>query len=176
MVALHWLDNKVMTLLSTNAQPQQQDSVQRQQRDGSTVTIPCPAVMALYNRYMGGMDRNDQTRQYYYVRLKSCKFYRYIFWFLFEVAAANSHILHKCYSAVAKQQPLKEFWLKLAKGLIGEYCSKKRQGRCSAPSSTLPLSHFPVKFSPGEISAWHRCWYCQHCRQPPCCRDTVWYC
>ena len=139
------------------------------------VTIPCPAAMALYNRYMGGVDKNDQTQQYYNMRLKSCKFYCFIFWFLFEVAAANSHILHKHYSAVAKQQPLNEFQLKLAKGLMGKYYSKKHQGGCCAPSSTLPLSHFPVKFSPGKTSAWRRCWYCQYRQQPPQRRDTVWY-
>ena len=86
VTALLWCDNRVVTLLSTNAQPQQHSTVQRKEHDGSHSDIPCPVGMELYNRYMGGVDKNDQLRQYYHVRIKSRKFYRYIFWFLFEVS------------------------------------------------------------------------------------------
>ena len=44
---------------------------------------------------MGGVDRGDQLRQYYHVRVKSCKSYKYIFWFLFEVCILNSYILSR---------------------------------------------------------------------------------
>ena len=59
--------------LSTNAQPQQQDTVQCHEYDGRRVDVPCTTAMALYNAYMGGVDRNDQLRQYYHVRLKCQK-------------------------------------------------------------------------------------------------------
>ena len=42
---------------------------------------------------MGGVDRGDQLRGYYHVRLKCVKNYKYIFWFLFEVAVTNAYIL-----------------------------------------------------------------------------------
>ena len=87
VVALLWRDNRVVTVLSTNTQPQQQAVVQRRENDGSRIDVQCPAVMAMYNQYMGGVDKNDQLRQYYHVRLKCRKFYRYLFWFLFEVCA-----------------------------------------------------------------------------------------
>ena len=95
VVALLWLDNRVVT---PNAQPNQLDTVQRKERDGSRQTVRCPAAMALYNQYMGGVDRNDQLRQYYHVHLKWRQFYKYIFWFHFEVGVANAYILllHKC--------------------------------------------------------------------------------
>ena len=86
MTGILWKDNRVVTLLSTNAQPQNHSTVQCRQRDGSRRDVPCPEAMDLYNRYMGGVDRNDQLRQYYHVRLKSRKFYRYIFWFLLKYA------------------------------------------------------------------------------------------
>ena len=125
--------------------------------------------------HMGGVDKNDQLRQYYHVRLKSRKFYRYIFWFLFEVCMANTYILHQHYSGAARQ-PLKEFRLEVARGLIGDYNSRKRAGRSSLPPTVLPLRHFPVKFTEGPEERWvrRRCWYCQnkHNRR----RDTTWYC
>lgn len=46
---------------------------------------------------MGGVDRGDQLRQYYHLRLKSRKFYKYIFWFLVDVSITNTYILHKAY-------------------------------------------------------------------------------
>ena len=36
------------------------------------------------NKYMGGMDKNDQLHGYYSVCKKSRKSYKYLFWFLFE--------------------------------------------------------------------------------------------
>ena len=63
VMALLWRDNRVVTLLSTNAQPQEQSTVQRREHDGSRSDVPCLAAMELYNRYMGAVDRNDQLRQ-----------------------------------------------------------------------------------------------------------------
>ena len=42
------------------------------------------------NKYMGGVDKNDQLREYYHVRLKSRKYYKYLFWMLFDVAITNA--------------------------------------------------------------------------------------
>ena len=47
----------------------------------------------LYNIIMAGVDKNDQLRGYYEVRTKSTKNYKYIFWFLFDVAIVNAFIL-----------------------------------------------------------------------------------
>ena len=106
-----WRDKRVVTVLSTNSQPHEEDVVQRRQHNGSRMNLRCPSK---YQQFMGGVDRNDQLRQYYHVPTKSRKFYRYIFWFLFEAAVTNSFILHSNYST-ALHQPLKEYRLELAK-------------------------------------------------------------
>ena len=170
-----WRDNRVVTLLSTNAQPQQCDSVQRKEGDGTRRSVPCPAPMALYNTYMGGVDRNDQLRGYYHVRMKCRKFYRYIFWFLFEVSITNAYILHSNYSGAAKQK-LNEFRLELARSLVGEYHSKKHPGRCAAVPTILPMRHYPLRYVEGvdDTPVRRRCWYCQHHKHQR--RDTPWFC
>ena len=94
----------------------------------------------------GGVDKNDQLRKYYHVRLKSRKFYRYIFWFLFEVSLVNAYILHAHYSGATKR-PLKEFRFQVARGLIGDYNSRKRAGHASLTPTVFPLHHYPVKFA-----------------------------
>ena len=68
----------MVTILSTNAQPHDLAIVQCREHNGTRVNVQCPAAMVHYQDFMGGVDRNDQLRQYYHVRLKCRKFYRYI--------------------------------------------------------------------------------------------------
>ena len=72
----------------------------------------------LYNNNMGGVDNNGQLRGYYHVRLKCRKFYKYIFWFLFDVAIVNSFILCKHFTHLGIRD-MKTFRTQLAKSLIG---------------------------------------------------------
>ena len=176
--AFLWRDNRVVTILSTSAQPHELGMVQRREHNGTRVNVQCPAALAHYQAFMGGVDKNDQLRQYYHVGLKCRKFYKYIFWFTFEAAIVNSYILHTHYSSRARQ-PLKEFQLQLAKGLVGEYHSKKRHNRHHAPPTHLSILHFPAKVVRNESTGAvirSRCWFCYNKRIPQTRRDTPWYC
>ena len=74
-----WQDNRPVTMISTNCDPTETTTVKRRQKDGTTSIVPCPTSVHLYNKYMGGVDHNDQLRGYYNIRLKGRKFYKYIF-------------------------------------------------------------------------------------------------
>ena len=177
IVATLWLDNRVVTVLSTNSQPAEMSQVRRRQGDGSRREIPCPSSVAKYNAYMGGVDHNDQLRKYYHVTLKCRKCYRYIFWFLFEVSVTNSYILSKlCTDQEAASKSLLQFRLDLSKELIGDYCSRRRPGRGPSARAALPLRHFPVKQRANSLSGRSKCWYCTHVRRPARRRETLWYC
>ena len=63
--------------------------ISRRQKTGSRVDVPCPESVRLYNRFMAGVDKSDQLRGNY----------KYIFWFLFDLAIVNAFIL---YSRVRK--------------------------------------------------------------------------
>ena len=52
-----------------------------------------PRVSDVYTANMGSVDRADQLRSYYYVGRQSGKWYRYLFWFSFNLAACNAYIL-----------------------------------------------------------------------------------
>ena len=65
-----WQDTKPVTVIATNAQTLPLDTVQRKLKTGHHKTFDCPEAISIYNRYMGGVDKNDQLRQYYHVRLK----------------------------------------------------------------------------------------------------------
>ena len=135
-------------MLSTTSQPVATGTVLRRKKDGSRVPVECPDSIILYNKYMGGVDRGDQLRGYYCRRPKSSKFYKYLFYFLFDVAITNAFILYykHFHSHPSKSlHTVKEFRLQLAKELIGTYCSRRVPGRCGGRTRTLQLQHFPLK-------------------------------
>ena len=99
---------------------------------------------------MGGVDKGDQLRKCYHVRLKCQKNYKYIFWFAFDTAITNAFILSQ-YSVTTVSQThllLKNFRLRLAERLIGNYCSRKRAGQ---PHSSSVPSHPPPCLTHGSF-------------------------
>ena len=116
IVVTVWQDNKPVTILLTNAQATPPLSVERRQKDGTHREVTCPEAIVLYNKFMGGVDRGDQNRGYYQVRLKSRKMYKYIFWFLFDVTIINVFILKQFAPASERKRlTLKDFRVQLAR-------------------------------------------------------------
>ena len=134
------------------------------QKNGAKIDVPCPEAVRLYNQFMSGVDTNDQLWGYYSVRTKC---YKYIFWFLFDVA---SFILHQRVPAAGKMT-LKEFRVELARQLIESYNSHKYCGRPSMCNSNsqrrkMHVPHYPTRASQG------RCRQCSGTEG----RTTTWYC
>lgn len=180
LVATVWKDSKPVTMLSTLCSPDDIVTVDRRQRDGSILTVYCPLAIKLYNLYMGGVDKGDQMRGYYPVRLKSIKSYKYIFWFLFDMCITNAYILSK-YSpstVCSSKYNLKNFRLKLADQLIGKYFSRKRAGRPrSTTTSAPPARSIPcLQHLPSHGGKSRRCKYCKSKRVPSRRRESVWVC
>ena len=166
--------------MSTNTQPSSTGTVLRRQKDGSRTLVNCPQSIISYNQHMGGVDRGDQLRGYYKCRVKSRKFYKYIFYFLLDVAITNSFVLHQGWSPRPRPRDavknIKTFHLHLAQELIGEYCSRRRAGRGGLPILPLPIRHFPVKVPPSHPNQRKR-GRCSHCNSVHHRRaDTQWFC
>lgn len=166
-----WQDNRPVTLISTNSDPTATSSVVRKSRDGTTATYSCPNSVALYNKNMGGVDRSDQLRGYYHVRYKCRKYYKYVFWFLLDLAITNAYVLSQL-NPDNRVRHVKDFRASLAKELIGTYFGKKRAGRPSIgpPTTRFCQHHFPMKVEKSR----HRCHYCHNYRKRR--RETVWRC
>jgi len=79
MVVTVWQDTKPVTIMSTQHDPDVTATVKRKKGDGSKVDVTCPQAVIDYNAHMGGVDLGDQYKKYYQVRMKSPKFYKYIF-------------------------------------------------------------------------------------------------
>ena len=151
IVATSWKDNKVVTAVSSMCSPEETATVMRRLKNGSRIELPCPLSIYLYNKYLGGVDKGDQLRKYYQVRMKSTKYYKYIFWFMVDVCVTNSFILSHLNprsNLTVTESQLKAFRLQLADDLIETYMSRRRAGR--SRSTPLPVvqvsrSHMPVR-------------------------------
>ena len=164
-----WQDTKHVFSAFTNTQPNSIVTVTRKQKNGSQSHFTCPEGVQLYNKYMGGVDRNDQMRSYSSIRLRSNKYYKYLFWALFDVSITNSIILCRNYTDI-KPNTIKDLRVSLAKGLIATYNSRKRKGRPTlTPTKKFCSDHFPIH---GD-SKVHRCYYCSHFKLKR--RETKWY-
>ena len=84
-----WRDRRLVYVMSTNSNPTDSSTIHRKNRDGTTEVASCPPNIVSYNKFMGGVDRADQLRQYYHVRSKSRKFYLYIFWFILQLSTLS---------------------------------------------------------------------------------------
>ena len=99
-----------------------------------------PTSVSLYNKFVGGVDMQDQARRYYNVTLKSVKPWKYLFWFFLDTAIINLYILYS--ESNEKRIMHLDFRLKLSRELIGNHCSRKRAGRPrSNPAFADVLDH-----------------------------------
>ena len=125
--------------------------VERKQLDGTKIDVTCPKAVDAYNQYMSGVDKGDQMRNYYMVRLRCMKYYKYIFWFLFDVSITNTYILSPFIPSTSipnMKCTLKCFRLTLATELISTYCSRKRLGRPKSITHASPPLPSPESGGP----------------------------
>ena len=64
VLALTWMDKKAVHAAGTftQAPSQQLPEVNRKRKDGTIQKIACPELVSSYNKYMGGVDKNDQMK------------------------------------------------------------------------------------------------------------------
>ncbi|XP_053388758.1 piggyBac transposable element-derived protein 4-like [Mercenaria mercenaria] len=136
MVATAWRDKKTVFILSTNFDPTTpRTTVQRRQKDGSQKDVSCPESVRNYTKYMNGVDHADQLRAMYSLARKSAKWWKYLFWFLVDLAIVGAYILmkespnHQQKTRTGKPKPLTQldFRKKLAKQLIGDFMQKRKR-------------------------------------------------
>ena len=144
LVASVWKDTKLVCFLSTQSNPVSDQTVNRKQRDGNVIQVPTVPAAFSYNKNMGGVDLNDQQRNYYAVGRKSRKWWRYLLWFLVDVSIVNAHIL-ETEAENYRTRPQLQFRVELAKTLVGEFSSHS----LSVSEGRLTDGHWPVETSKG---------------------------
>ena len=165
-----WQDTKPISCCFSNCD-MSTSNVNRKQKNGSALSLTCPTAIVNYNARMGGVDHNDQLRGYYNIEIKSRKYYKYLFYAALDVAITNTYIMSRFFPNL-KEKNLKEFRVRLANELIGNYNSRKRRGR---PSQSQPIRGFSSQHFPSKAEKRrNRCHFCL--KYKGIRRETVWEC
>ncbi|POM63002.1 hypothetical protein PHPALM_27782 [Phytophthora palmivora] len=136
LVALGWADNNVVYFLASHVSAER-TTVQRREKNGVLSTIPCPALVAEYQRYMGGVDRHDQLRlQSYSLQLSTrfTKYYKNLFVGLVDMAVVNAYIIHKSTRDTEEKNGHYIFLSKLHQQLIEQSEDDFTQTTTASPS------------------------------------------
>jgi hypothetical protein len=112
--------------------------------------IPRPLAIEVYNQVMNGVDVNDQAMAYYRIGLKSRKWYKYIFFYILNVAAANSWLLYRrdCQLRGLSSIPLLAFSLDIGEALL----TAKRPTVAPARKRGRPTCRPPAEPEPSTSS------------------------
>ena len=116
-------DKKIIHMLSTNSQ-------------NEILASGKPAVVEKFNQNMGGVDLNDQLCSYYKAGRASRKWWRYLYWFMVNVAVTNAWILFK-ESGRGRNYTHVKFRMEVAEHLRGNFTSRKQRTQTSPPHLRL---------------------------------------
>lgn len=113
-----WKDKRSVHILSNYHDPTITNSVQRRQKDGSTISVPCPTVLIDYNLNMNFVDRFDQMKSSYELDRKSKRWWMRIFFHFIDCCVVNAYTMYKLKGL--KKISLKDFRRKVIDGLLAE--------------------------------------------------------
>jgi len=149
IAAVRWFDSKAVTLLSTYVSAEPVNKAKRWDKKLKTyVTIDKPAIVHEYNQFMGGIDLLDGLLAKYRYRMKSKRWYMYLFWHSLMIAVVNAWLLYRrdCRSLQLPKSSIlnrRRFQAEVASCLINVNAAKKR-GRPSVdevPTKVLRVIH-----------------------------------
>ena len=138
LVCLTWQDKRLVTILSTNVDPQPELFGPLDKRTAKRKAVPenlrlKPAVISFYNKFMNGVDVNNQYRSYYPIGAQSKKWWKYLAWFFVNISIVNSFILQNLQTDRRRRLKHLDSHLALARQLISTYNGYKKIS--CAPSS-----------------------------------------
>lgn len=135
LIFMKWHNKRGISFLSTNVLPNKAPCIIQQRNNGCNINIEKPDIADVYTANMGGVDQANQLHSFYFAGFSSRKWYRYIFWFLFNLSVCNGFILESIYRSNKgkKKRPMISFRLDLAKQLIDSFSQRKRKQRSTRP-------------------------------------------
>ena len=104
VTVVRWIDNKDVYAMST-LYP---DSVcmVRCQVDSQVKDVTCPDIISDYIAFMGGVDLADQVMCYYSVGRKTMKWWRRVFWRMYDHAITNAYVIYSKNNATLLEKSL----------------------------------------------------------------------
>ena len=191
ILALRWKDNKVVTVLSSDAGVEPMTKVTRYDRQvKKQVEVPCPNVIHQYNGKMGGIDKSDMLVHLYKTPMKARRWYMRLFGYVLDVCISNAWLLYKrdCASLKERAMPLKNFRLDISRYARCQKSMTPRSTRLSLHREPMPIpkrgqkTAMPDESQRYEGKEWHMPinvttrQTCKHCSRKEQVHRTRWMC
>ena len=144
------MDNRSVILLSNYHNPNVVQEINRRVKGSKQkVKISCPAVICVYNTYIGGVDLCDQMKVSYEVDWRSkVRFYLQVFFDFLYISVVNLKIVYDKIQSIAAMSST-DFRFSLVRSIIGTFSNRKRAIPTSRPSKrskgviAMVVDHLP---------------------------------
>jgi hypothetical protein len=137
LLAIKWRDVLDVYLLSTAHDDRMVETPASREAHQKTKR----SAVLDYNKYKIGVDKSDQMLSYYSFHRKSVKWWKKLFFHLFDLALVNAHILHQ--KKYTKKFRLHKFTEKVAEGLVSDMGREvTEQSWLSSASRLVGSDHF----------------------------------
>ena len=139
---VRWYDNRAISLLSTFVGSQPVSEIKRYNKvRHEEQQVPCPQVVHVYNKHMGGVDLLDSLIGLYRNKIRSRKWYHRVFFHLIDLTVVNAWLLYRrSFPGKCKMLSLHDFKADVAEGLCKQgkdESSKMKRGRPSTSAMTV---------------------------------------
>lgn len=127
-----------------------------------------PVPILEYNKYMSGIDRQDQMMAYYPNTHKTVRWYKKLAIHIFQIALLNSYLLYNKYSG--RKSNFYDYRLKVIGALLPQTTVTPR------PKPKPSQEHFPIKItaknSVGRVIRKR----CKMCHQKKIRKESLYHC
>lgn len=174
-----WKDKRAVHMLSTSSKGSKSHMTDVASKWPNRPPTKKPDVVIDYIKHMGGVDRSDHFISSYQFMRRTKKWYRKMFFWLFEVAIINAYILYKETQKGYGKKPMthRKFRMSLVKSLVAEKVTiarpkAKKRGRPAEgpPQQRLDgRQHFMDRREKGSSK-------CVVCTKSGLRREKIYYC
>ena len=96
IIIVKWVDNSTVLLVSNYVGVMPVEDIDRWCKKASArKAVPCPQIVVVYNKCMGGVDLADMLIALYRIEVKTMRWYVKIFWHLVDIAKVNAWLLYR---------------------------------------------------------------------------------
>lgn len=179
MVAMKLLDRKPVNFLSTIYNSSMVDTGKTNKHKEKVYKSE---IVINYNKFMGGVDRNDQLSKYSAFNRQQVKWWKKVFFQLVNMAMVNAYIMYKFHCSKENNRIMShaDFRTNCIKQLIEETANeltlpKNRGQRIGSVMLRLMDRHYPMKIQPfgSKKNISRACVVCSHADRRKRKHDSV---
>lgn len=158
-----WKDKRDVTYISNEFENNIAETTNKR---GDVTSKPLPIIQ--YNKFMAGIDKQDQMLAYYPCERKTIRWPTKIFAHILQLIMSNSHFLYNKYSG--QNLPLYDFRLSVIRGLL------KPQSILRAPMPHSAASEHVLKLREEKKGGKIMRKQCKNCYSKEKRKDTIYIC